>query len=190
MSGGQISINTYATKRQATFLREATDFLNRAIAGAGQSKGYAPSSTDRQLATAIAGLAEGNREKLESAQKYLEAAAWLADRPSLAEALVERGDLTRQDLARLLGECLFTGSTRGLSVNALWADMAVRMGHLSKDVAMNYLKAVPTEEKHLTLPEVLLGKGELTARQEAQIRDGLRERISRKARSSGSDQAR
>jgi hypothetical protein len=186
MSVGQVSINIYATKKQANVMKDASDFVNRAKVEAEQPTAYAATATDKQVAAGFVKLSAANQDKLNSAQEYLAAAAWLSDRPSLAEVLLERGDLTRQDLARIIGESLVTGSTRGLSVNALWADTAVRLGHLSRDVATAHLKTVASDEKHLTIPDELLNKGELTVRQEQEIRDALRERIQRKSRTSGS----
>ena len=45
------------------------------------------------------------------------------------------------DLGKLIGESLVVGSTRrGLGINGLWADTAIRLGYLSKDVATVYLR--------------------------------------------------
>jgi hypothetical protein len=73
-----------------------------------------------------------------------------------------------------------------LGINGLWADTAIRLGYLSKDVATAYLKNIPADEKHLVVADEMVSKGELTGRQDQQVRDALRDRIQRKARASTS----
>lgn len=185
MSSEPNTVRNYVMNRYASEIAEAEKFVRQAEAALHRPPFETPTPEDWRLAEALLRSAPHLADRLATCQDRLQAAAWLPDRPTLADIVVDERLVTREQIEKLLaapdeaseqasGKPSSKRSDRPQNINVHYANAAIRLGFVPREKAAAALASIPASEKKLRVAGVLVQQGCLTLQQHQSVMANLR----------------
>lgn len=164
------TVKQYALGKYQAAVKKAEEFVQKAQEAVQNAKPYTQTPQDAHVEKAVADKHMVSPSRLKECTEFLAAAAWLPDTPSLAQVLVQKGYLAKEQATAILPQQRKPAS----NVNESYAAVAVRLGLVTQAQAGECLKLVGTKQTALVLPRVLAKRGYIKQEQHTAIMKALR----------------
>jgi len=168
------TVKQYALGKYQAAVKKADEFVQKAQETVKSDKPYTQTAQDANLAKVVASKRLVSPSKLKECTEFLKAAAWLPEIPSLAQVLVQKGYVSKEQLKELLPQ----KRKPAAKINESYAAAAVRLGVVPQDKVDECMKGVGPDQKALVLHRLLAKRGHLKQEQHTAIMKELRAQAS------------